>query len=166
MTVFFLAVIGAIAITALLVYDMDRKRRRMREVLARLEPLAEGSKKFRAQYLRGISRSIFFNDQLMDAMDREIGVMEAEREIPSPEESGERSLFSIKRLKALEARLETLEMFKLAQQSGDEVGGGSHRRRQISQTGRSTTAAASHSKEVPLHRPQPRIDLRSASNLK
>ena len=123
MTVFFLAVIGAIAITALLVYDMDRKRRRMREVLARLEPLAEGSKKFRAQYLRGISRSIFFNNQLMDAMDREIGVMEEEREIPSPEESGKRSLFSAKRLKALEARLETLEMFKLAQQSGEEAGG-------------------------------------------
>ena len=59
----------------------------------------------------------------MDAMDREIGVMEEEREIPSPEESGKRSLFSAKRLKALEARLETLEMFKLAQQSGEEAGG-------------------------------------------
>ena len=110
MAVFFFAIIGAIAVTGLLIYDMDRKRRRMCEVLARLEPLAEGSKKFRAQHLRRLSLSIFFNSQLIDSLEREIGLMEVEREISPPDGDGGGLLSSSKRLQALQDRIETLEV--------------------------------------------------------
>ena len=114
MAVFFFAIVGAIAVTGLLVYDMDRSRRRMGEIAARLEPLAEGSKKFRTQHLRRLSLSIFSNSQLMDSLEREIGLMERDLEIPPPEDSSPRSLFSSKQLQVLDTRVATLEAFKQA----------------------------------------------------
>ena len=120
MAVFFFAIVGAIAVTGLLVYDMDRKRRSMGEILARLEPLAEGSKKFRAQHLRRLSLSIFFNSQLMDSLEREIGLMEGEREISAPDEGSGGLFSSSKRLQALAARIDTLEMLKLVKEREKE----------------------------------------------
>jgi len=114
LAVFFFAIVGAMAVTGLLVYDMDRNRRRMGAILARLELLAEGSKKFRTQHLRRLSLSIFSNSQLMDSLEREIGLMEREFEIESAEDSSPRSLLSSKQLQALEGRVETLEVHRQA----------------------------------------------------
>ena len=127
LAVFFFAIVGAIAVTGWLVYDMDRSRRRMGAILARLEPLAEGSKKLRTQHLRRLSLSIFSNSQLMDSLEREIGLMERELEIESAEDSRPRWLFSAKQLQGLEGRVDTLEVHRQArdQAKAQEMEGGS-----------------------------------------
>ncbi len=120
MAVFFFAILGAIVVVGLLIYDMDRKRRRMGEILERLEPLAKGNKKFRTQHLRRLSLSIFFNSQLLDSLGREISLLEKDLEVPQPEDEAGRSLSASKRMKSLEARAQTLETFHQAAKASEE----------------------------------------------
>ena len=120
MAVFFFAILGAIVVVGLLIYDMDRKRRRMGDILERLEPLAKGNKKFRTQHLRRLGLSIFFNSQLLDSLGREMSLLEKDLEVPEPEDEAGGSLSASKRIKSLEARVQTLETFQQAAKASED----------------------------------------------
>ena len=121
MAVLFFAVIGAIAVTGLLLYDMDRKRQRMKSILERLGPLVKKGK-FRAQHMRRLSMSLFMSQQLKAALEREVLLLEREHEIPPPDpDKGGFALTAGKSLQLLEDRVAMLEGITSAKAKAEEA---------------------------------------------
>ena len=109
----FFAVIGAMAIVGLFVFDMERKRQRMLDLLTRLGSLGKQdmARRLRDQNMRRLSMSIFFNGQLQAGLDREVSSLEQESDIPPPADSGKRySMFTSKQLQSIEDRIRQLEV--------------------------------------------------------
>ena len=114
MIAIFLAIVGGMALTGLMLYDMDRKRRRMAEVLDRIEPLTKKSQnvRLRTQNLRRLSLSLFFNSKLLDGLEREVLELEEEHGVPTAQEltAVRHSNSTMKRLRALDERLARVEL--------------------------------------------------------
>lgn len=110
----FFAVLGGLAMTGLMLYDMDRKRRRMAEALDRIEPLTKKSQnaRLRTQNLRRLSLSLFFNSKLLDGLERELLELEEEHGVPPEQElkAVRHSTSTMKRLSALDERLSRVEL--------------------------------------------------------
>ena len=110
----FFAVLGGLAMTGLMLYDMDRKRRRMAEVLDRIEPLSKKTQnaRLRTQNLRRLSLSLFFNSKLLEGLERELSDLEEEHGVPAEREltAVTHSNSTMKRLSALDERLDRVEL--------------------------------------------------------
>ncbi len=119
MTTIFFAIIGALALVGLMLYDMDRKRRRMAETLDTVEPLAKKSHnaRLRIDNLRRLSTSLFCNGQLLIGLEREMLEFEEEYAVPESSDllSVRHSNSTMKRLKALDERLSNVELVVQAQ---------------------------------------------------
>ena len=89
--------------------DMERKRRALADLLVRLEPMADHSRRLRLSSLRRLSESLFYAYQLMAALDLEIGYVEQEKGVETAEGGGRFSLRAFKRLSNLVSRVEALE---------------------------------------------------------
>ena len=121
MTVLFFAVLGALGIIGVFVYDMERKRQQMLGVLVRIEGLArDGKSARRAQNLRRLGMSIFFNGQLQIGLEREVTALEKAMEVPQPEEV-RLSMSTKKRLQMWHDRLGMLEMTVAARKEEEHV---------------------------------------------
>ena len=100
---------------------MERKRRRLLGLLARVEKLGETGQawRLRDQNMRRLGMSIFFNSQLQAGLDREVAVLEKEHDT-SPPDSGKRyPIFAWKQMQSIEDRIQQLEGILLA--SDEEV---------------------------------------------
>ncbi len=110
---------GALALVGLMLYDMDRKRRRMAETLDTIEPLIKKSHntRLRIDNLRRLSMSLFFNGQLLVGLEREVLELEEDHGVPeSPDLLSVRHANStMKRLNALGERLSKVELVVQAQ---------------------------------------------------
>ncbi len=119
MTTIFFAIIGALALVGLMLYDMDRKRRRMAETLDKVESLVKKSHnaRLRIDNLRRLSMSLFFNGQLLIGLEREMLELEEDHAMPEPSDllSVRHSNSTMKRLKALDERLSNVELVVQAQ---------------------------------------------------
>ena len=116
----FFAIIGGLALTGFMLWDMARKRQQMTAILDRIEPMIKKnqSMRLRAQNLRRLSLSMFFNGQLLDGLEREIQNLEKEFSVPESAElvAAQLSTFIQKRLKALEERAANVEQVVEQQQ--------------------------------------------------
>lgn len=114
MTSIFFAIIGALALVGLMLCDMDRKRRRTAEILETVESLMKKSHnaRLRIDNLRRLSRSLFFNGQLLVGLERELLELEEDNAVPESSEllSVRHSSSTMKRVKALEERLSKVEL--------------------------------------------------------
>ena len=109
--IIFFSVLGTMAIIGLLMFDMERKRRRLLGLLARVEKLGETGQawRLRDQNMRRLGMSIFFNSQLPAGLDREVAVLEKEHDT-SPPDSGKRyPIFAWKQMQSIEDRIQQLE---------------------------------------------------------
>ncbi len=109
MLLIFFAVIGAVAIIVFFVFDLERKRRRLVELLTRVESLGkkDQARRLRDQNMRRLSMSVFFNGQLQASLDREVAMLEHENDIPSPDSENRYSMFNSKQF---EDRVQQLEV--------------------------------------------------------
>jgi hypothetical protein len=118
-TAMFFAIIGAMALVSLMLYDMDRKRRLMAETLDTVEPLIKKSHKTRLRIdnLRRLSKSLFFNSQLLVGLERELLELEEAHGVPESPDllSVTHANSTMKRLKALGERLSKVELVVQAQ---------------------------------------------------
>lgn len=95
--------------TALLLADMERKRRVIVDLIDRLAPLTDNSRRLPMGNIRRLSRSPFHTYGLIDALEREIGFIEEKREVSAPEDdSGLLGSLAGARLQRVEARLNVL----------------------------------------------------------
>lgn len=125
MTAIFFAIIGALALVGLMLYDMDLKRRRMAQVLDTVESLAKKNHntRLRIDNLRRLSTSLFFNGQLLAGLEREMLELEAEHGVPESEDllSVRHANSTTKRLNALAERFSKVELVVQAQQKAAEA---------------------------------------------
>ena len=94
---------------ALLLADMERKRRTIVDLLDQLAPMMERRRRLTMANLRRLSRSPVHAYSLIDPLEREIGFLENEHGV-TPEEDDRRrtSFFASSRLADFEQRLQTL----------------------------------------------------------
>ncbi|HJP32829.1 MAG TPA: hypothetical protein QGF95_19960 [Candidatus Latescibacteria bacterium] len=79
-----LGLLFVMATTAALLADMERKRRTIVDLLDQLSPLVARSRRLAMANLRRLSRSPVQAYTLIDALEREIGLVESEHDVPPP----------------------------------------------------------------------------------
>lgn len=77
-----LGLLFVMATTAALLADMERKRRTIVDLLDQLSPLVARSRRLAMANLRRLSRSPVQAYTLIDALEREIGLVESEHDVP------------------------------------------------------------------------------------
>ena len=105
------AALGFLAALSLIVYfmwDLDRRREKLKGPASRLEQIASGNAKERMRSLRRLSVSAFSSGRIIDGLVREIEILERENGIELSKESCNPSLFFLK-AKQIDRRLAALE---------------------------------------------------------
>ena len=67
--------------TGFLMSDMERKRRTLSELVERLEPMVPRNRRLALHNLHRLSQSLFYAQNLMAQIERELGLLEKEKEI-------------------------------------------------------------------------------------
>jgi|GEM_PF-2570019 hypothetical protein len=108
---FFLSFLALLASAAYMAWTWQRHRRHLAQLLARLVPLTKTSgNRSRMLHIRHLGFDVFLNDQLLKEMEREVTLLERERDIETTNPA-ERPIFSSKkRLNHLEKRIANLEL--------------------------------------------------------
>lgn len=110
MTVFyFLGLLCALILTIFLILDMDRKRKRLRRVVIKLESIVHGEAKQRIHFIRQLTLSLFFYEQLVKQLHEQIAAIEEENGIETSELPKRDWIFFEKKLNQIEQRVEKLE---------------------------------------------------------
>lgn len=110
MTVYyFLGILCAFGLTIFLILDLDRKRKRLRQIVIRLEPIVHGQTRHRVRFIRRLSLSLFLYEQLVRQLHKQIAAVEEENGIETPELPKHDWIFFEKRLSQIEQRVEKLE---------------------------------------------------------
>ncbi len=93
-----------------LMTDMERKRRALAELVERLEPLVPRNRRLALHNLRRLSQSLFYAQNLTAQIERELMLLEKEREIEVPVVDEARFSFrTSKQLASMFQRLVVLE---------------------------------------------------------
>lgn len=91
-------------------WDLDRRREKLKGLASRLEQIASGNAKERVRSLRRLSVSAFSSGRIIDGLVREIEILERENGIELSKES---------RNPSLEGALEASGVRRLIDPSGD-----------------------------------------------
>ena len=78
-----LLLIGLVVVglaTGFIMSDMERKRRALSELVERLEPLVPRNRRLALHNLRRLSQSLFYAQNLMSQIERELLLLEKEKE--------------------------------------------------------------------------------------
>ncbi|MDA0337604.1 MAG: hypothetical protein O2782_20765 [bacterium] len=103
---------------ALLLADMERKRRTIVDLLDQLAPMMARRRRLTLANLRRLSRSPVHAYSLIDPIEREIGFLESEHSVtPDADDRRRTSLFAGSRLADFEVRLQTLAAVVVAADS-------------------------------------------------
>ncbi len=94
----------------LILKDMDRRRRQIAEMLNRVEPLVERSRRLHIRNMRGLTGSLFYTGNLLDQLEHEVTLREREKGLPSPIGSARFSLRPGRSFRDLEKRIALLEV--------------------------------------------------------
>ncbi|MDA0337607.1 MAG: hypothetical protein O2782_20780 [bacterium] len=90
--------------------DMDRRRRQLAEMLDRVEPLVERTRRLHIRNMRGLNSSLFYTGNLLDQLEHEVTLREREKGLPSPTGTARFSLRPGRGFRDLEKRLALLEL--------------------------------------------------------
>lgn len=97
-------------VTALLLVDMDRKRRLLADLLDRFEPVAPRARKLALRNLRRLCNSLFYAHNLMAGLDRELVMVEREMGLEDPDLDNGRFAFLVsRRLANMRDRVQRIE---------------------------------------------------------
>ena len=107
--VLFLSILLVILVCVILYMNLEKKRRRVRQLAFRLEHITKNEVKHRIHTIRILSWGVFFIDQLIDDLEWEIKDLESNNNISPPTAKIFSSIFSTKRLNLLESRIIHLE---------------------------------------------------------
>ena len=108
MALYFLGVLCALGITIGLMLDLERKRRRLRQLALRLEEITRGQVRSRVRHVRRLTLSMFMYEQLLGQLHDEIFAIEQERGLEPGKLGGRDFYFLENRIKRLEERVERL----------------------------------------------------------
>ncbi|MBT4096488.1 MAG: hypothetical protein HOM68_06575 [Gemmatimonadetes bacterium] len=108
-----LLLIGLVVVglaTGFIMSDMERKRRALSELVERLEPLVPRNRRLALHNLRRLSQSLFYAQNLMSQIERELLLLEKEKEIEVPVVDASRFAFRTSvQLAGMFQRLVTIE---------------------------------------------------------
>lgn len=105
----FLGLAAVMVLLGLFMTDLDRKRRQLADMLDRVEPLVDRSRRLHLRNMRGSNSSLFYADNLLDELEREVTVVERQTGYAPPTDTGRFSLRPGRRYVSLESRIAGLE---------------------------------------------------------
>ena len=89
--------------------DMDRRRRQLGELLDRIEPLVDRSRRLHVRNMRGLNGSLFYTSNLLDQLEHEVTTNERGKGIGPPEDEARFSWRPGRRFRDLTTRVATFE---------------------------------------------------------
>lgn len=93
----------------LMVHDMDRRRRQLADMIDRVEPLVDRTRRLHIRNMRGLNNSLFYTGNLLDQLEQEVTVREREKGLPPPADNARFSLRPGRQFRNLDARIMLLE---------------------------------------------------------
>ncbi len=105
----FLGMAAVLVLLGLFITDLDRKRRQLADMLDRVEPLVDRSRRLHLRNMRGSNSSLFYTDNLLDELEHEVTVVERQEGYAPPTDTGRFSLRPGRRYVSLESRIAGLE---------------------------------------------------------
>jgi hypothetical protein len=91
------------------IWDMERKRAKIADLVRRLEPFAKGDGRTQLRHIRRLCRSSFFASNLTNRLDDELADIERLNGVSSGDEGRTIMPSSRKRISSLENRVQQLE---------------------------------------------------------
>jgi hypothetical protein len=104
-----------LVLLGLFMTDLDRKRRQLADMLDRVEPLVDRSRRLHLRSMRGSNSSLFYTDNLLDELEHEVTVVERQKGYAPPTDTGLFSLRPGRRYVSLESRIAGLEALSQAE---------------------------------------------------
>ena len=95
--------------------DMDRRRRQLADMLDRVEPLVDRSRRLHVRNMRGFNQSLFYTGNVLDQLDHEVTAREREKGCAPPPDKARFSLRPGRRFRDLDQRISALEAVLHAQ---------------------------------------------------
>ncbi|HJP32826.1 MAG: hypothetical protein QF689_08395 [Candidatus Latescibacteria bacterium] len=89
--------------------DMDRRRRQLADMLDRVEPLVDRSRRLHVRNMRGFNQSLFYTGNVLDQLDHEVTAREREKGCAPPPDKARFSLRPGRRFRDLDQRISALE---------------------------------------------------------
>ena len=111
----FLGMAAVLVLLGLFITDLDRKRRQLADMLYRVEPLVDRSRRLHLRNMRGSNSSLFYTDNLLDELEHEVTVVERQKGYAPPTDAGLFSLQPGRRYVSLESRIAELEALSQAE---------------------------------------------------
>ena len=105
----FLGFLFAFGFVGYSIWDLERKRERVADLVKRLEPFATGDCRTELRHIRRLSRSSFFANNLTKRLDDQLADIERANGLPPRDEDRQLLPSSRKRLASLENRVQHLE---------------------------------------------------------
>ena len=105
----FIGLLLVVGLFGFFLADMERKRRRLAELIDRVEPLVDRDLRLHVRNLRGLNNSLFYAYHLQEDLEGVVRATEAQHGLPPPAGSGRFSLRSGRRLDDLAQRIAVLE---------------------------------------------------------
>ena len=96
----FLGMAAVLVLLGLFMTDLDRKRRQLADMLDRVEPLVDRSRRLHLRNMRGSNSSLFYTDNLLDELEHEVTVVERQKGYAPPTDAG---LFSLSQAAVMSA---------------------------------------------------------------
>ena len=84
----FLGMAAVLVLLGLFMTDLDRKRLQLADMLDRVEPLVDRSRRLHLRNMRGSNSSLFYTDNLLDELEHEVTVVELQEGYAPPNDTG------------------------------------------------------------------------------
>lgn len=109
MVILFFGLLLVMAFLGLIVTDLDKRRRQLVDMLDRLEPLVDRSRRLHVRNMRGSNSSLFYANNLLDQLEHEVAMLERQKGCPAPTDNARFSLRPGRRFLDVENRITALE---------------------------------------------------------
>lgn len=110
MVILFFGLLLVMVLLGLFMTDLDKRRRQLADMLDRVEPLVDRSRRLHVRSMRGFNSSLFYANNLLDQLEHEVAMLERQKGCPPPTDNarfslrpGRRYLDVANRITALEA---------------------------------------------------------------
>ena len=105
----FFGFLFAFGFVAYSIWDLERKRDKVADLVKRLEPFAEGDGRTELRHIRRLCRSTFFANNLTDRLDDQLADIERARGLPPSDDAKPLLPSARKRIASLERRVQRVE---------------------------------------------------------